>query len=166
MAERLAFVSPRYAGEGAVGGAETLLKNLAIHAARMGCEVDFLTTCAQSHYTWENTLKPGAHEMDGMTVRFFPVDARDEGTFLRIQRYEEGIIEDEQLASLYFLQFRLYRVLSLRHLERAEEFGRVGVQCPDAVLAGMISYSSCKEAFACSCRACDKKVLPLAHKIE
>lgn len=86
MAERLAFVAPRYAGDGAVGGAETLLKNLAIHAARMGYEVDFLTTCAQNHYTWENTLPPGARETDGMTVRFFPVDPRDEGTFLRIQQ--------------------------------------------------------------------------------
>lgn len=86
MAERLAFVAPRYAGEGAVGGAETLLKQVAMHAAAHGFDVDFLTTCAQSHFTWENTLPPGMHEQDGMRVRFFPVDDRDAGTFLRIQQ--------------------------------------------------------------------------------
>ena len=76
---RIAFVCPRFAGEGAVGGAETLLKNLALHAAARGCEVDFLTTCAQSHFTWENTLPPGVKTMDGIRVHFFPVDARDSG---------------------------------------------------------------------------------------
>lgn len=84
--QRLAFVGPRWAGEGAVGGAETLLKNLAIHAVRLGFEVDFLTTCAQSHFTWENTLAPGTRTLDGLRVHFFPVDDRDTGTFLRIQQ--------------------------------------------------------------------------------
>ena len=84
--ERLAFVCPRLAGEGAVGGAETLLKNLALHAAARGVAVDFLTTCAQSHFTWENTLPAGVRRMDGMDVHFFPVDERDVGTFLRIQQ--------------------------------------------------------------------------------
>ena len=66
--DRLAFVCPRYAGEGAVGGAETLLKNLALHAAARGIAVDFLTTCAQSHFTWENTLPAGVKHMDGLNV--------------------------------------------------------------------------------------------------
>lgn len=116
MAERLAFVSPRYAGEGAVGGAETLLKNLAIHAARMGCEVDFLTTCAQSHYTWENTLKPGAHEMDGMTVRFFPVDARDEGTFLRIQQQIDHGVKVPEADEALWLRNGVHSSAMLEHL--------------------------------------------------
>ena len=84
--DRIAFVCPRLAGEGAVGGAETLLKNLAIHAAARGLDVDFLTTCAQSHFTWENTLPPGVKHMEGIHIHFFPVDARDTGTFLRIQQ--------------------------------------------------------------------------------
>ena len=63
--DRIAFVCPRFAGDGAVGGAETLLKNLATHAAARGWAVDFLTTCAQSHYTWENALPPGRRDMDG-----------------------------------------------------------------------------------------------------
>ncbi len=86
MTDRIAFIAPRLAGEGAVGGAETLLRNLGAHAAARGVQVDFLTTCAQSHYTWENTLPPGEREVDGMTVHFFPVDERDVGAFLEVQQ--------------------------------------------------------------------------------
>ena len=103
MADRIAFVCPRLAGEGAVGGAETLLKNLALHAAGRGLEVDFLTTCAQSHFTWENTLPPGVVEEGGMTIRFFPVDDRDVSVFLGIQqRIDRGhpVSEDDEMAWL------------------------------------------------------------------
>lgn len=87
MAEhkRLAFVCPRWPGAGAVGGAETLLKALAVHAAARGFSVDFLTTCAESHHTWENTRAAGVQELDGLRVHFFPVDARDEALFGRLQ---------------------------------------------------------------------------------
>jgi glycosyltransferase involved in cell wall biosynthesis len=82
----VAFVCPRFAEGATVGGAETLLKALALRCVRAGLKVDFLTTCATNHFTWENTVAPGAREVDGMTVRFFPVDAdRDVGTFLRVQ---------------------------------------------------------------------------------
>ncbi|NLB66732.1 MAG: glycosyltransferase family 4 protein [Lentisphaerae bacterium] len=97
--ERLAFVCPRYAGGGAVGGAETLLKNLAIRAARLGFAVDFLTTCAQNHHTWENTLPPQQVARDGMNVHFFPVDERDAPEYLRLQqaidRGRELTLEEE-----------------------------------------------------------------------
>ncbi len=116
MAERLAFVCPRYAGAGAVGGAETLLKNLAIHAAGMGYEVDFLTTCAQSHYTWENTLPPGAQEMDGMTVRFFPVDARDEGAFLRVQQQIDRGVKVPEADEALWLRNGVHSAAMLEHL--------------------------------------------------
>ena len=87
---RLAFVCPRWPGGGAVGGAETLLKELAVHAARRGFEVEFLTTCAESHHTWENVRPAGERRMEGMTVRFFPVDARDEGRFAELQQAISG----------------------------------------------------------------------------
>ena len=85
MPGRLAFVSPRWPGEGAVGGAETLLRNLAVHARALGFDVDFLTTCAQSHFSWENTLPPGVRDIDGLHVHYFPVDPRDVGRYLDIQ---------------------------------------------------------------------------------
>ncbi|MDY0150605.1 MAG: glycosyltransferase family 4 protein [Kiritimatiellia bacterium] len=101
--DRLAFVCPRFAGQGAVGGAETLLKNLATHAAARGYAVDFLTTCAQSHYTWANSLPPGKKSIDGMEVHFFPVDERDAAEFLRLQQAIDrgrAITPDEELCWL------------------------------------------------------------------
>lgn len=85
-ADRIAFIAPRFAEGGTVGGAETLLKNLADHAAAAGRRVTFLTTCAQSHFSWENTLPPGQRKIGQLDVHFFPVDAdRNVGEFLRAQ---------------------------------------------------------------------------------
>ncbi len=116
--DRIAFVCPRLAGEGAVGGAETLLKNLATHAAARGVAVDFLTTCAQSHYTWENTLPPGQKQMDGMTVHFFPVDDRDTGTFLRIQQNIDRNQILPESEELLWLRHGVNSSALLRHLDR------------------------------------------------
>lgn len=116
--DRLAFVCPRFAGEGAVGGAETLLKNLALHAAARGVPVDFLTTCAQSHFTWENTLPAGVKTMDGMDVHFFPVDDRDVGTFLRIQQsidHGHPVAESDELL---WLRNGVNSAALLRHLDQ------------------------------------------------
>lgn len=86
-ADRVAFVCPRFADGSTVGGAETLLRNLADRAAAAGRKVDFLTTCARDHVTWENVVKAGTRTVDGMTVRFFPVDeARDTERFFAAQR--------------------------------------------------------------------------------
>jgi len=85
-AQRIAFVCPRFAEHGTVGGAETLLKALAERAADAGREIDFLTTCATNHFTWENTVEPGTRTYGKLRVTFFPVNAdRDVGTFLTIQ---------------------------------------------------------------------------------
>ena len=84
--ERIAFVCPRFSEQGTVGGAETLLKKLAERAAAAGRRVTFLTTCAESHFTWENTLPPGHRRIGNLDVHYFPVDRRDVGNFLQIQR--------------------------------------------------------------------------------
>ena len=116
--ERIAFVCPRLAGEGAVGGAETLLKNLALHAAARGFAVDFLTTCAQSHFTWENTLPPGVKDMDGISIHFFPVDDRDAGTFLRIQGSIDRGHPVPEGDELLWLRNGVNSSALLRHLDR------------------------------------------------
>lgn len=86
MNSRIAFICPRFPEGGTVGGAETLLKALAVRCAKAGRKVDFLTTCATNHYTWENAIPPGTKETDGMTVRYFPVNEdRDVPNFLRVQ---------------------------------------------------------------------------------
>jgi hypothetical protein len=85
-AERIAFVCPRFSEQGTVGGAETLLKKLAEHAAAAGRKVTFLTTCAESHFTWKNTLPPGHRRIGSLDVHYFPVDDRDVGAFTQIQQ--------------------------------------------------------------------------------
>lgn len=96
---RLAFVVPRY-GEDVVGGAETLARGYAEHLPKHSYSVDILTTCAKSHFTWENYYPEGIDLLKGLKVRRFRVNRRDIGAFLEIQRrIEEGIPTtlDEQL---------------------------------------------------------------------
>ena len=67
----LAFVPARY-GEGTVGGAESVLSDLAHGLAGRGWEVEILTTCARNHYTWENEFDPGTEQVDDVVIRRFP----------------------------------------------------------------------------------------------
>jgi glycosyltransferase involved in cell wall biosynthesis len=86
-APRIAFVAPRFAEGATLGGAETLLRALADHAAEAGAAVTFLTTCARDHFTWANAVPPGERTVGRLTVRFFPVDAdRDARHFERLQQ--------------------------------------------------------------------------------
>ena len=85
-AHRIAFICPRFAEQGTVGGAETLLKALAERAVAAGRDVEFLTTCATNHFTWENSVPPGTRTIGNLKVSFFPVDDdRDVTTFLTVQ---------------------------------------------------------------------------------
>jgi glycosyltransferase involved in cell wall biosynthesis len=74
QARTIAFVAPRLAGSGAVGGAETLIKALAERAAQAGRTVHLLTTCAKNHFTWENELPAGTRQEGPLTIHCFPVD--------------------------------------------------------------------------------------------
>ncbi len=88
---RIAFVAPRWPGDGAAGGAETLLRALAQRAADAGRDVEFLTTCARDHFTWKNERPAGVERFGALTVRFFPVDAdRNPSAFLHAQQRISG----------------------------------------------------------------------------
>jgi glycosyltransferase involved in cell wall biosynthesis len=78
----LAFVVPWF-GEEVRGGAELQAWETARELARRGCRVEILTTCSRSFlHRWdENVHPPGAGEREGVTVRRFPADPRDEGRF-------------------------------------------------------------------------------------
>ena len=91
-------------------------------------------------------------------------DFQQDGTLLCIRWYEEGIVEDEQLTPLDLLEFSLYRILGLCHLECTEELRRIGIQGSYAVLAGMVAHSRSKEALARSRRAGNKEVLCRAKR--
>lgn len=70
-ARRLALVPPRY-GPDVVGGAETVLRQVAHGLAGRGWDVEVLTTCARDHYTWAN-VEPAGEAAEttatGATVR-------------------------------------------------------------------------------------------------
>ncbi|MEI8120510.1 MAG: glycosyltransferase family 4 protein [bacterium] len=97
---RIAFVSPRFSEGATVGGAETLLRKLAERLVSAGWKVDYLTTCARNHFTWENEIPEGTQNQGGITVHYFPVDSgRDLNAFYdiqnRISRSVEVSLEDE-----------------------------------------------------------------------
>lgn len=78
----LAFVVPWF-GDDVRGGAELQAWETARELSRRGCRVEILTTCSRSFlHRWdENVHAPGAGEREGVVVRRFPVDPRDEGRF-------------------------------------------------------------------------------------
>lgn len=67
---RVAFVTPRY-GEGVVGGSEAVMAEAASGLAARGYEVELLTTCARSHFSWANEFPAGTFVDRGVTVRRF-----------------------------------------------------------------------------------------------
>jgi len=69
---RIAIVVPRY-GLDVAGGAETQARGLAQEAARRGWDIEVWTTCARSHYSWENVYPAGFQEIEGIVVRRFPI---------------------------------------------------------------------------------------------
>lgn len=68
---RIAFVPPRY-GTNVLGGAEAALREMAEGLSARGYPVQVLTTCAVSHFTWENALPAGDSVVEGIAVRRFP----------------------------------------------------------------------------------------------
>jgi glycosyltransferase involved in cell wall biosynthesis len=69
---RLAVIVHRYSDEVA-GGAEKLAHGFAQAAAQRGWTIEVWTTCARSHYSWENFFPAGASEINRALVRRFPV---------------------------------------------------------------------------------------------
>lgn len=69
---RVAVVVPRY-GADIGGGAESQARGFAQEAARRGWTVEAWTTCAHSHYTWENKYPAGESRDGAVRVHRFPV---------------------------------------------------------------------------------------------
>ena len=81
---KFAFVIPRYAAS-IGGGAETLMRSLALALKDTGVFVDIITTCAKDHRTWDNYYQEGSLLEDGLKVDRFPVDQRDVSLFLECE---------------------------------------------------------------------------------
>jgi glycosyltransferase involved in cell wall biosynthesis len=95
----IAFVTPRY-GPGVVGGSEAVVAEAARGLAARGHDVEVLTTCARSHFSWANEFEPGTFSDRGVTVRRFPtVSARSRVVAgeleRRVQRSEHLRLEEE-----------------------------------------------------------------------
>ncbi len=76
MSKSYAFVVPRF-GRDVGGGAETLVRELAVRLAQRGDEITVLTTCARDNRSWDNELPAGESSEDGVRVLRFKVDARN-----------------------------------------------------------------------------------------
>lgn len=68
--QRLAFVCNRF-GQGVVGGAETMVGELARGLVARGWYVDIITSDARDLYTWKNEFPTGVCWEDGLRVRRF-----------------------------------------------------------------------------------------------
>lgn len=77
---RLLWVVPRF-GADIVGGAETLVRQLALRAVPAAWRAEVATTCAVDHERWANVLPPGATTDAALTVHRFPVSPRDPARF-------------------------------------------------------------------------------------
>jgi glycosyltransferase involved in cell wall biosynthesis len=78
----IAFIISWY-GENLIGGAERACRELAEHLHRRGIAVEVLTTCSRDFYQWDNFYPEGIYEVNGITVRRFEVDPRDQLNFDR-----------------------------------------------------------------------------------
>jgi glycosyltransferase involved in cell wall biosynthesis len=90
---RIAMVVPRY-GEQVLGGAESQARGFAETAVQRGWEVEVWTTCARSHYTWENIYPAGVEDENGVIIRRFPVEAwkRERWVELEIRLAQKGCL--------------------------------------------------------------------------
>ena len=66
----LAFVPARF-GPDVIGGAEIVLRRMAMGLQDRGWEVEVLTTAALDYFTWKNELPVGTAIEDGLSVRRF-----------------------------------------------------------------------------------------------
>jgi glycosyltransferase involved in cell wall biosynthesis len=69
---RVAIVVPRYGPE-VLGGAESQARGFAEEAVGQDWDIEVWTTCAESHYTWENVYPKGRQIQEGVVIHRFPV---------------------------------------------------------------------------------------------
>ena len=85
-AGKIAFVPARFGPE-IIGGAEIVLRRMALGLQDRGWEVEVLTTAALDYFTWRNEMPVGVAQEDGLTVRRFEAVKSTAGT----ARHEIGM---------------------------------------------------------------------------
>lgn len=87
---KIAFVNQRY-GVDVNGGSEYYTRLMAEHMSKH-CEVEVLTTQAKDYITWKNEYTNGLEEINGVTVRRFPVTReRKLKKFRWLERFQRHI---------------------------------------------------------------------------
>lgn len=71
MTQKVAFIVQRY-GEEITGGSEAHCRMVAEYMTRHW-QVEVLTTCAKDYVSWQNHYPAGTEQLNGVTVRRFPV---------------------------------------------------------------------------------------------
>lgn len=101
-APRFTFVTPWY-GHFA-GGAEVAARSLVEQLAKRGFDVEVLTTCCKSPFDnwWRNTLPAGSEQINGVTVRRFPVNTDGED---RYHAMNARVIQREEMNPEHQRQF-------------------------------------------------------------
>ncbi|MFZ0546355.1 MAG: glycosyltransferase family 4 protein [Candidatus Promineifilaceae bacterium] len=121
----IAVVVPRY-GPDAIGGAENLGRGFAEEMARRGHHIEAWTTCASSHFTWENVYPAGRSELNGVVVRRFPITSHDKQ---RRHDIETKVITSGKLSieeQYSWLESAAHSVPLYRHVaEHASEFDAI-----------------------------------------
>ena len=96
---RIAMVPTRY-GDDVIGGSEAVMREAAHGLAARGWDVDILTTCARSHYSWKNEYDAGLSQDGAVTLHRFEAvqDGDRDNRHLFEQRIQLGlrIDRDEQ----------------------------------------------------------------------
>lgn len=95
------FVTPWY-GEFA-GGAEAAVRSFAEQLVRRGWNVEVLTTCCRDPYAswWQDAVTPRVEQLNGVTVRRFPVNTEGERPFhvLSVKNNSQGLSDAAEQAS-------------------------------------------------------------------
>ncbi len=101
---KLAFVVQRY-GNGVVGGAETLARDMAERAYAAGLDVTVITTTASDYISWTNHFPAGESILKGVRILRFPVEVnRDIDSFNRFSELFFQQAEDERDEEAWFRQ--------------------------------------------------------------
>ncbi len=108
--KKIGFVTPWF-GENIPGGAEALLRGVAVHLHEAGVSIDILTTCAKEFLSdWgADFYAEGVYTECGLTVRRFKVNPRDREAFdsvnaklmrgMKISSDEEVVFIDHMINS-------------------------------------------------------------------
>lgn len=153
MSQPLAFtfVTPWY--HHFSGGAEVAIRLYAEQLDQRGFDVEILTSCCRGPYEswWKNTLPEGRDQINGITVRRFPIDPQGEAVLSRLDaRRSKGETLDDASQREYVRH--MFNSPTLIEYARHNTVGRMIIAAPypfgmvnqlATELAGRVSLMSC-----------------------